>query len=981
MIRLLSLLLILMIQSPLAAQVAGYWRFESLNGGVVVDSGPNGLDGVLNGPASLGMNVPVSIVPLLELPNAGTFRTNWQSSTTSGRVRVNDPFEDLRMGNGDFTIEAWVKLTQLSNPNGVNQRQHLCLKKRLPSGDAELDYAVLVQAGDLGSTGQELAFRFGDGTNITLVMSDLEINDLDWHHVSVSYDGSTGQLRFGLDGVFENHVIFKNNYPNYTESGPLEIGGRRNASNVYAQFLRGVIDEFRISRAFLSPERLLTGPATDCDGNGTPDELDVLNSPSLDCDRNSLLDACELADNPELDCNKNGVLDVCQIEPARYIHDDGTREALVNSDGTHTAWMNLFVVRQGFETVTGIEVLMPDTQLADVFDLYIWSDPDGDGSPADAEVIAGITGLVQFEDQIERLITYDFPKPVDLGPAGSNFFVGVVASTNFEFPAALDIDSPHAIGTSWVVGRNGPINPDDLSEEVVEMNLIELFIAGNWLVRAINDSEVNEYEDCNLNGVDDVCDIASGDSPDTDGDDVPDECGIPGIFTVPGDFDSIDLAVGIVADGSEIVVDSGTWSGGIDLAGKDIVLRSAEGPENTIIDVENVGYGMFIGDGVGPDTVIDGFTIRNGQSSGIIIQNGSPVVRNCIIEDSISGSDGTAILIDDNASPVIESCIIRNNDGSNGGSAIRVTTQSPAMATIRNCQIIGNSSSRFAGGVLAYGCPIRLEGNEIRGNTTSDSVGAGVTFFDDYDNGVGNEIRNNIIADNQFFTGEGEGGGIYLAFAEASVVEGNLIYGNNGSDGAGMYVRIGGTLINNTIYGNSTGANSGRGGGVFIEVSVAPVEIINCIVWGNESGDGDQIKLSDSGLANVSYSCVQNGWLGLGNIALDPQFVSVGDGDFHLAKGSPCIDAGDDLASTEDIVDLDGNTRIVGLAIDMGCYEDQGPEPECPADLNGDGVVNAADIGLLLAGWGGPGSTDLNDDGITNAADLGLLLSLWGNCL
>ncbi|MCH2161671.1 MAG: right-handed parallel beta-helix repeat-containing protein [Phycisphaerales bacterium] len=973
-------IVMLLLASPLSAQVAGYWRFEVLKGLVAPDFGPNGLDGLQNGQGSIGGNVPVSIVPLLELPDTGVYRTNWQSSTTSGVIRVNDPYEDLRMGDGDFTIEAWVKLSQLSNANGVNQRQHLCLKKRLSSSDAELDYAFLVQAGDAGSTGRELVFRFGDGVNITLVLSSLEINDLEWHHVSVSHDGSTGQLRFGLDGKFDTHVISKINYPNYTEGGPLEIGGRRNASNVYAQFLRGSIDELRISRAFLPPERLLTGASADCDSNSVPDELDILNNPTADCDGNSLLDVCELAGNPDLDCNNNGVLDKCQLEPARYVHDDGSREALVNSDGTHTAWMNLFVVRDGFETVTGIEVLMPDTQLADFFDVYIWSDPDGDGSPADAEVIAGITDLIQLEDQIERFVTYDFPKPVQIGPAGTPFFVGVVASTDFEFPAALDIDAPHAIGTSWVVGRNGPINPNDLSEEVVEMNLIELFIAGNWLVRAVNESEVITYEDCNLNGVDDVCDIASGDSLDTDGDDVPDECGIPGTFTVPGDFDSIQLAAAIVAEGSEIVVGPGTWPGNIDIGGKDIVLRSAEGAENTIIDVGYLGYGMSIGGGVGPNTVIDGFTIRNGQVSGMIIRDASPVVRNCIIEDAISGSDGTAILIDDNSSPVIESCIIRNNDGSDGGSAIRVTTQSPAMATIRNCQVLGNSSSRFAGGVFAYGCPIRLEGNEIRGNTTTDSLGAGVTLFDDYDNGVGNELRYNVIADNLFVTGDGEGGGIYLGFAETSVIEGNLIYGNNGADGAGIYVRVGGTLINNTIYGNSTGANSGRGGGVFIEVTQLPVAIVNCIIWGNESGDGDQIHLTDSGLANVSYSCVQDGWLGQGNIDLDPGFVSVEAGDFHLTKGSPCIDAGDELASTDGVTDLDGNLRVVGGGIDMGCYEDQGPKPDCPADLNGDGVVNAADLGMLLAEWGGDGSADLNDDGIINAADLGLLLSAWGIC-
>ena len=37
-------------------------------------------------------------------------------------------------------------------------------------------------------------------------------------------------------------------------------------------------------------------------------------------------------------------------------------------------------------------------------------------------------------------------------------------------------------------------------------------------------------------------------------------------------------------------------------------------------------------------------------------------------------------------------------------------------------------------------------------------------------------------------------------------------------------------------------------------------------------------------------------------------------------------------------------------------------------DLNGDGLVNGADLGLLLAGWGEPGPTDLNGDGIDDVA-------------
>lgn len=52
--------------------------------------------------------------------------------------------------------------------------------------------------------------------------------------------------------------------------------------------------------------------------------------------------------------------------------------------------------------------------------------------------------------------------------------------------------------------------------------------------------------------------------------------------------------------------------------------------------------------------------------------------------------------------------------------------------------------------------------------------------------------------------------------------------------------------------------------------------------------------------------------------------------------------------------------------------------PARPADLNGDGVVDGADLGLLLVNWGKSGTGDINGDGIVDGADLGLLLQDWG---
>lgn len=57
-------------------------------------------------------------------------------------------------------------------------------------------------------------------------------------------------------------------------------------------------------------------------------------------------------------------------------------------------------------------------------------------------------------------------------------------------------------------------------------------------------------------------------------------------------------------------------------------------------------------------------------------------------------------------------------------------------------------------------------------------------------------------------------------------------------------------------------------------------------------------------------------------------------------------------------------------------------EPTHAADLDGNGVVNGGDIGVLLANWGGTGGflglVDLDCDGVVDGSDLGLLLANWG---
>lgn len=53
--------------------------------------------------------------------------------------------------------------------------------------------------------------------------------------------------------------------------------------------------------------------------------------------------------------------------------------------------------------------------------------------------------------------------------------------------------------------------------------------------------------------------------------------------------------------------------------------------------------------------------------------------------------------------------------------------------------------------------------------------------------------------------------------------------------------------------------------------------------------------------------------------------------------------------------------------------------PACPADVNGSGAVDGADLAALLAGWGST-SPDIDGDGVVNASDLAALLAAWGSC-
>jgi choice-of-anchor C domain-containing protein len=103
-------------------------------------------------------------------------------------------------------------------------------------------------------------------------------------------------------------------------------------------------------------------------------------------------------------------------------------------------------------------------------------------------------------------------------------------------------------------------------------------------------------------------------------------------------YDSIQEAINAVVDGDTIVVLDGVYTGvsnrNLDLKGKLITVRSLNGPQNCVIDCQHQGRGFYCHSGETSQTVIDGFTISNGQQykgAGIYCVACNPTVRDCVI--------------------------------------------------------------------------------------------------------------------------------------------------------------------------------------------------------------------------------------------------------------------------------------------------------------------------------------------------------------
>ncbi len=271
-----------------------------------------------------------------------------------------------------------------------------------------------------------------------------------------------------------------------------------------------------------------------------------------------------------------------------------------------------------------------------------------------------------------------------------------------------------------------------------------------------------------------------------------------------------------------------------------------------------------------------------GGMSGTVILNGF-TIKAGQADGGDPQNNGAGLYIDNAKVRLVNSTITGNVAGFGGGISCK-----NAVLSMWNCKVTGNNARINGGGIYSYASNVDMTNCLMTGNSANMEENTG-----------GAAIHN---------------------------LGGNL------------------TILDSTIADNTDGTTPADGKAITSYVWKFPADcnlvVANSILYNG----GDEILTNHSDTVSISYSDVQGGWTGTGNINKNPQFNSPGqrsiegewiDGDYTLKSNSPCLDKGSNLLLPLDIPDLDkdtnvseklpidlaSNKRVLNTVVDMGAYE------------------------------------------------------------